>query len=213
MEKDIDTYLDGLLAPKEAWIERLEARAKEDRVPIMESAAIDYMLKQIQIHQPKTILEIGTAIGYSALRILHARPGAEIISIEKDEGRYQEASQTIETHEKQKRIHLIHGDALEAMEKLRQEKKTFDFIFMDAAKGKYQDFFELADPLFAKGGWLFTDNVLFRGYVVQPEHTPKRYRKMVDKIRKFNESMSANPDYITSILPIGDGLMASYKKK
>ena len=98
------------------------------------------------------------------------------------------------------------------LEELQQDKETFDFIFIDAAKGKYRDFFDLAHPLLQKGGWLVTDNVLFRGYVKDEETAPKRYRNMVKKIRAYNQFLSAHPEYITSILPIGDGVMISYKK-
>ncbi|WP_405100978.1 O-methyltransferase [Oceanobacillus sp. FSL H7-0719] len=212
MEEQMKLYLESHLSAKDEWIIQLEETAKQDRVPIMDSIGIDYMLNLIKIHQPKRILEVGTAIGYSALRMLEANPAAEIITIEKDEERYQQATENIKKLHKEEQITVLSGDALDILDKLTAEKEVFDFIFIDAAKGKYQAFFESADQLLANGGLLITDNVLFRGYVANPELAPKRYKSMVKKIRSYNEFLTTHPAYITSILPIGDGVMISYKK-
>lgn len=212
MNEDIQGYLQELINPATDQVRELEEYAHIHNVPIMESTAIDFLLKQIMIHQPKRILEIGTAIGYSAIRMLEASPEAEIITIERDKQRYEEAVRFIKESQKSEQVDVRFGDALEVLEELQQDKESFDFIFIDAAKGKYRDFFDLAHPLLQKGGWLVTDNVLFRGYVKDEETAPKRYRNMVKKIRAYNQFLSAHPEYITSILPIGDGVMISYKK-
>lgn len=212
MNEDIQGYLQELINPATDQVRELEEYAHIHNVPIMESTAIDFLLKQIMIHQPKRILEIGTAIGYSAIRMLEASPEAEIITIERDKQRYEEAVRFIKESQKSEQVDVRFGDALEVLKELQQDKETFDFIFIDAAKGKYRDFFDLAHPLLQKGGWLVTDNVLFRGYVKDEETAPKRYRNMVKKIRAYNQFLSAHPEYITSILPIGDGVMISYKK-
>lgn len=213
MNEEIQAYLEGIVSAKPDWVKKIELDAKENNVPIMESVAIDFMLKQIKIYQPKRILEVGTAIGYSALRMLEASPETEIITIEKDEARYHEANNLIKGHPKGDQIEVRLGDALEVLAELAQEGKEFDFIFIDAAKGKYQDFFDLAHPLLKTGGWIFTDNVLFRGYVADPDASPKRYKNMVRKIDEFNRYLSDHPEYITSILPIGDGVMLCFKSK
>ncbi|MEJ8766609.1 O-methyltransferase [Oceanobacillus sp. HCA-5259] len=212
MNEDIQGYLQELINPATDQVRELEEYAHIHNVPIMESTAIDFLLKQIMIHQPKRILEIGTAIGYSAIRMLEASPEAEIITIERDKQRYEEAVRFIKESQKSEQVDVRFGDALEVLKELQQDKETFDFIFIDAAKGKYRDFFDLAHPLLQKRGWLVTDNVLFRGYVKDEETAPKRYRNMVKKIRAYNQFLSAHPEYITSILPIGDGVMISYKK-
>lgn len=212
MQDEINSYLEGLTSSKMDWIVELEENARLNNIPIMESVSIDFMLKHIRAYQPKRILEIGTAIGYSALRMLEASPEAEMITIEKDEERYQEALENIQKQQKTNQIDVILGDALEVLPTLQNEKKEFDFIFIDAAKGKYREFFDLIHPLVTKNGWLITDNVLFRGYVANPEETPKRYKTMVRKLIAYNKFLHTHPDYITSILPIGDGVMMSYKK-
>lgn len=209
----IYSYLEKLISPKQEWVVQLEETARANRVPIMESVAIDFMLKIIQVHQPKKILEIGTAIGYSALRMLDASPKAKIITIEKDEARYKEAIETIENLNKNEQIHVLLGDALEILEQFQSKNETFDFIFIDAAKGKYKEFFQLVHPLLETGGLLVTDNVLFRNYVVDIEEAPKRFKSMVRKIDEYNHMLTSHPEYITSILPIGDGVMLSFKKE
>lgn len=213
MDGQIEKYLEECLSEKAPWVKQLEETAKENQVPIMDSVSIDFMLNLIKMHQPKRILEVGTAIGYSALRMLEASPSAEIITIEKDEQRYKEATENIAERKKAEHITVLLGDALEVLESLADEKETFDFIFIDAAKGKYQEFFDLVAPLLSKGGLLITDNVLFRGYVANPELAPKRYKNMVNKIRNYNEFLTSHPAYISSIIPIGDGVMISYKNK
>lgn len=212
MDEQMKQYLESHLSAKDEWIRQLEETAKKDKVPIMDSISVDYMLNLIKIQQPKRILEVGTAIGYSALRMLEANPAAEIITIEKDEQRYHEAMENINKLNKSGQITVYLGDALDVLDELTAKKEVFDFIFIDAAKGKYQAFFDIAHQLLASSGLLITDNVLFRGYVASPELTPKRYKSMVNKIRSYNDFLTSHPAYITSILPIGDGVMISYKK-
>lgn len=212
MDEQIKQYLESHISAKDEWISQLEETAKKDKVPIMDSISVDYMLNLIKIQQPKRILEVGTAIGYSALRMLEANPAAEIITIEKDEQRYHEAMKNIIKLKKSEQITVYLGDALDVLEELATKEEVFDFIFIDAAKGKYQAFFDIAHQLLASSGLLITDNVLFRSYVASPELTPKRYKSMVNKIRSYNDFLTSHPAYITSILPIGDGVMISYKK-
>lgn len=212
MNEDMQSYLQELINPVTEPVEKLEQYAQLHNVPIMESTAIDFICKHIMIHQPKRILEIGTAIGYSALRMLEASPETEIITVEKDEQRYAEAAQFIKEWKKTEQVDVRFGDALVVLQELQRDKESFDFIFIDAAKGKYRDFFDLSHPLLKKGGWLVTDNVLFRGYVKDEVTVPKRYRSMVKKIRDYNQFLNRHPEYITSVLPIGDGVMMSYKK-
>src|SRR5699024_10192005 len=211
MDKQTGIYLEQCLSEKEIWIKELEEAAEENNVPIMDSISIDFMLNMIRIHRPARILEIGTAIGYSALRMQDANPAAKITTIEKAEDRYKEAINNINHLQKSRNITVHLGDALEVIRELHVRKETFDFIFLDAAKGKYMEFFELVHPMLERGGIIVTDNVLFRGYVANPELAPKRFKNMVKKIRNYNAFLSNHPDYITSILPIGDGVMLSSK--
>ncbi|WP_249871016.1 O-methyltransferase [Oceanobacillus saliphilus] len=212
MSEKLNNYLIETLPQQHQWVTELEAKAKADNVPIMDRAGIHFVMQLVRMSKPARILEVGTAIGYSALRMLDANPDSSIVTIEKDKERYEEAITTIDKLNRQSKIEVILGDALDKLMELSLQKNTFDLIFIDAAKGQYQRFFELADPMLNKNGIIISDNVLFRGYVANPENVPKRYEKMVERLRKYNEMLMNHPNYTTSIVPIGDGVAISYKQ-
>lgn len=213
MDEMVQEYLTQYLPKNEEWVEELERQAEKDRVPIMDRVGMHFVTQLVQIKQPKKILEIGTAIGYSALRMADASPTTHIVTIEKDEVRYNQALRNIGQLNKEDRIKVIFGDAIDILDQLKIEKELFDLIFIDAAKGQYQHFFEQSIPLLNKNGIIISDNVLFRGYVLNPELSPKRYEKMVQKVRNYNEYLMNHPDFTTSILPIGDGVaLSNYMK-
>ncbi|WLV23643.1 O-methyltransferase [Aciduricibacillus chroicocephali] len=204
-------YLESLLETSSEWEAELEAYALEHHVPIMEPLGIEYLQQLLRLHQPKRILEVGTAIGYSALKMNKVCPDAQIVTMERDEVRYDEAVRNIKRLDKEKEIHLIFGDALEQMEKFVQDGERFDFVFIDAAKGQYGKFFELAHALVPKGGLIVTDNVLFRGYVADDSEVPKKFKNMVKKLKLYNEMLMHHSSYSTVIMPIGDGVASSIK--
>lgn len=209
MDENVQNYLSDHLPSSEDWVQEIEQQAKIDRVPIMDPIGINFLMQLIRLNKPSRILEIGAAIGYSALRMNEAFPEASITTIERDEIRYQQAVDNINRLNKSSNIKIIHGDALEVLSDL---DGTFDCVFIDAAKGQYQKFFELVMPLLAVNGIVITDNVLFRGYVMDENFEHPRYKKMVEKIRKYNRWLVNHPSFITTILPIGDGVAISYKK-
>ncbi|WP_339228229.1 O-methyltransferase [Oceanobacillus sp. FSL K6-2867] len=213
MNEEINNYLTGILPEQEDWITRLETEAKADHVPIMDRAGMNFVVQLVRLTRPENILEIGTAIGYSALRMQDASSDSFIVTIEKDEQRYMQAIKNIEALGKQQQINVIQGDALDKLVELADQGKRFDLIFIDAAKGQYERFFELASPMLNPNSVIISDNVLFRGYVANPVDVPKRYQKMVEKIRNYNKMLMNHPDFKTSILPIGDGVAVSYKMK
>ncbi|WP_017797117.1 O-methyltransferase [Oceanobacillus kimchii] len=213
MDDIISHYLASLTPNSPEWAEQLEVVAEENNIPIMDKTSMHFVQVLLQIHQPKRILEVGTAIGYSALRMQENTHQATIVTIEKDEKRYFDAIENISKLDKDDCIKVIHGDALEEMSRLQGNNELFDTVFIDAAKGQYSKFLELADSMVKNGGLIITDNVLFRGYVATPEETPKRFRSMVKKLRDFNEKLMNHSYYQTSILPIGDGVAISYKQE
>lgn len=178
----------------------------------MELTGIETMLQFLRIQQPKAILEVGTAIGYSALRMATALPEASIVTIERNEERYHIAKEYIHLAEKVDRIHLIKGDALEVEEEIKRFA-PFDVIFIDAAKGQYKRFFEVYVNYLAAGGVIVTDNVLFKGHVYGQERLEnRRARALVSKINNFNKWLMHHPDFDTVILPVGDGVAISKKR-
>nr|WP_100011905.1 O-methyltransferase [Lentibacillus sediminis] len=211
MDEQLNTYLYETLLPKEDWVLEMEQQAKKDHVPIMDPVSMEFIMQLIRLHQPVNILEIGTAIGYSALRMLQANPDAAIITIEKDDTRYHQAVRNIERQQHSGQINVIHGDALDEISKLVETGTVFDLVLIDAAKGQYKRFFELAAPLLRGGGLVLSDNVLFRGHVADPASANPRHAKMVEKLRDYNKWMMEHTAFSSSIVPVGDGIAISIK--
>lgn len=211
LTEKLHSYIDGLIGERNPLLMEMEDYAKEHDVPIMELAGIELMLQLLRLHRSKKILEVGTAIGYSALRMADALPEAEIITIERDEERIQLAKAFIGRSGNARRITLIEGDALEVENQISGHG-PFDAIFIDAAKGQYQKFFELYSKYLAENGMIITDNVLFKGLVAHQEIESKRTRNLVKKIDAFNRWLMNHQDYDSVILPVGDGVAISKRR-
>lgn len=195
------------------WIQAIEEEAQKQHIPIMDQVSMQFVSQIIRLVRPKHILEIGTAIGYSALRMLDVYPQTMITTIERDEDRYNRAKQIIADNKKEDRIHLIFGDAKDVLSSLQTTGYVFDFAFIDAAKGQYQSFFEKTDPLIQPGGMILSDNVLFQGHVASDEEIDKKHRTIVNRLRSYNKWLMNHDDYQTSIVPVGDGIAISIKEK
>jgi predicted O-methyltransferase YrrM len=165
------------------------------------------------MQQPKKIVEIGTAIGYSAIRMALKLPNTEIITVELDEERYQQANLNIKKMGLEKQIHTIHGDALSLSENI-SNYGPFDALFIDATKAKYTKFFELYEPMLSANGIIYTDNVLFKGTVARDrsELKTRRQRTLVRKLDQFNHWLYTLEAYETTIIPVGDGIAVSKRK-
>jgi predicted O-methyltransferase YrrM len=212
LSNEITTYLESLIPSRDKLIQDMEAYAKEHNVPIMELVGIEAMLQILRLLQPTSILEIGTAIGYSAIRMAKALPESTIVSIERDEIRFNKALEYIEMTNTSSQIKVHFGDALELANCPEDLGTSFDVIFIDAAKGQYRRFFESYEKFLSHNGVIITDNVLFKGLVASEDVDVKRTRSLVNKIKTYNEWMMSNPNYITTILPIGDGIAISKKR-
>lgn len=212
LSDEITVYLESLIPSRDNIIQEMEVYAKENDVPIMELVGIEAMLQILRLIQPASILEIGTAIGYSAIRMAKALPEANIVSIERDEIRYTKALEYIEMTNTSSQIKVHLGDALDLGENPEKLGTSFDVIFIDAAKGQYQRFFNSYENVLSPNGVIITDNVLFKGLVALEEVEVKRTRSLVKKIKTYNEWLISNPKYITTILPIGDGIAISKKR-
>ncbi|WP_217586791.1 O-methyltransferase [Lentibacillus saliphilus] len=212
MNEGLKNYLAQFNQQAPPWVQDLQEQAKRDHIPIMEEDGLKFLLQLIQIHQPKRILEIGTAIGYSALRMADAYEHASIVTIEKDVKRHQQAVGNFQMIvDKGCRINAILGDARDILPQLKSEM-PFDLIFIDAAKGQYEAYFNEASALLSDTGIIISDNVLFKGYVYDDTQMPVHFRALVKKIRHFNEWVMNHPDFDSTIVPIGDGLVMSRRK-
>ncbi|KQL53459.1 SAM-dependent methyltransferase [Heyndrickxia shackletonii] len=211
MQDRIHTYIESLIKKREPIFAEMEQYALEHDVPIMELSGIEALLHMLRIQGPAKILEIGTAIGYSAMRMADALPNTTIVTIERDTERFNEAIHNISRSGLDRQIKVIHADALEISDKMK-DYGPFDALFIDAAKGQYLKFFEMYTPYLSENGIIFTDNVLFKGLVVEEYIESKRTRNLVNKIKNYNEWLMNHNEYITSIIPVGDGLAISKKR-
>ena len=189
-------------------LEEMEQYALEKDVPIMQQEGINFMCSFIKEHQLKSILEIGSAIGYSAIRMAMIDTDIHITTIERDEERYNRAKEYIARSPYADQITLLFGDALEA-----DIQGNYDMIFIDAAKAQYIKFFERYEPLLKQHGYIITDNLKFHGFVEHPETvTSRNLRQLVGKISRFINYLKSRNDYETKFLEQGDGIGISQRK-
>lgn len=189
-------------------IKKIKEYAKLENVPIMQDNGIEFLTTFIIKNQVKTVLEIGTAIGYSAIKMALSSPNLKIVSIERDEKRYLEAVKNIKKMQLEDRITLIFKDALD----VKLEDK-FDLIFIDAAKSQSIHFFEQFERNLNDRGYIVTDNLNFHGYVFKKEEEikSKNLRALVRKIKDYHKYLEENKKFKTEFYDIGDGISVSYR--
>ena len=187
----------------------MERYAEANNIPIIELDSIKFIMKYIRLNNVQKVLEIGTAIGYSAILMANASETVEITTIEKDEKRYREAVKNVNACGLDKRIEIVYNDAMD----VNLSGRTYDLIFIDAAKGGYMKYFEKFCHYLSPGGVIITDNLNFHGLVKNKNAIKsKNLRGIVDKIEKYIDFLNNNEDYITKFYEIGDGLSVSFKK-
>ena len=191
-------------------LENIKSYALAHKVPIMVDEGLDFLLMLVKVLKPKRILEIGTAIGYSAIRMALVSD-ATIDTIERDQESYEIAKKNIILLNMQDRINLHLADALLFDESVLTEK--YDLLFIDAAKAQYIKFFEKYTPLLNENGVVLTDNLLFHGLVTTDEEiASKNLRSLVRKINEYNHWLKENELFDTTFFAIGDGIAVSVKK-
>lgn len=196
--------------PPDVYGELIEY-AKENHVPIMEPVGINFLCQIVQIQQPRCAIEIGTAIGYSAIRLAHVCPQMYIYTFERDADRVFQAKSNIQKFQLENRIRVMEGDALEISHCLPLGLHA-DLLFIDAAKGKSRQFFETYEPYLSENPLIVFDNILFKGYIVSNEGLSRQKRSLVRKIKDFHQWMVQHPNYHTTVIPIGDGLAVCTRK-
>ena len=186
----------------------LEKYAKEKKVPIIQKEGLNFLLKIIEENNIKTILEIGTAIGYSAINMAKIDSNISVTTIERNNEMYLQAKQNIKDFKLEDRINLIYGDAL-----FTEIEGEYDLFFIDAAKAQYIKFFEKYKKNLNKKGIIITDNLNFHGLAKNPEEIKsKNLKALVKKINLYKEFLKENKDYSTTFYEIGDGIAISKRK-
>ena len=183
--------------------------AEKENIPIMQKEGIYYLTSYIDKHDITNILEIGTAIGFSAIMMAMVNDNIKVTSIEKDEKRYLEAVKNVKRMNFEDKITLIFNDAL----KVNLDDK-YDLIFIDAAKSKNKDIFEKFQNLLKQDGVIVTDNMNFHGLVNKPEDEikNKNLKGLVRKVKEYHEFLKTNKNYDTEIINVGDGVAFSKRK-
>ncbi len=187
-------------------LEKIKQKALEEHIPIIMDDTLEVIEKQLKEKPPKRILEIGAAVGYSAMCFSEfLADGGKIDTIERDEERIKEAKINFKNVGVEEKIKLYEGDAVEILPTLNEK---YDMVFIDAAKGKYPFFLKEALRMINKNGIIFADNILYKGYVMS-DYNKHKQRTAVRNLREYIKEVSESPNLETEILEVGDGLAIS----
>lgn len=186
--------------------------ARENFVPILQDKSLELIETILEIKRPKSILEIGTAIGYSALNFSrHLDEGGKIYTVELNSETAKIAENNIKSMGMEDVICVIVGDGEQEMEKLAESKEKFDVVFIDAAKGQYVKYLHLALKLCNPGSVIIADNVLFKGRVLS-DYNEHKHRTAVNRLREYLKEVEENVNLQTAVLDVGDGVAISVVK-
>ena len=187
-------------------LEKIKQKALEEHIPIIMDETLEVIEKYLSKNKPNRILEIGTAVGYSAICFTEFLAENGVIdTIEREVDRVEEAKKNIKLAEVEDKIHIYEGDAVEILPTLNQQ---YDVVFIDAAKGKYPFFLKEALRMINQEGIIFADNILYKGYVMS-DYNKHKQRTAVRNLREYIKEVSENPNLETEILEVGDGLAVS----
>ncbi len=205
-------YINSLDAGNKEYLEVLEREALNNHVPVIRRETQTFLKLLLCLKKPARILEVGTAVGFSALLMAEYHPGdCHITTIEKDEKRIDAARENFRRAGVEGRVTLLEGDALDVMKTL---EGSYDFIFMDAAKGQYIHYLPEAMRLLEPGGMMMTDNVLQDGDVIESRFAVERRNRTIhSRMREFLYELKHADCLQTSIIPLGDGVALSVKKE
>lgn len=203
LDLDLQLFLRNLLPEEDSVQQELRAYADENHISVVDPE-VGYLLHLLTaLLQPEQILEIGTAIGCSAIYMARAMQRGIITSIELQEERHNKALQYFKQAGVQDKIEAVLGDARVIVPTLEQQ---YDMIFMDAAKGQYLEFLTVADRILKPGGLMVADNVLINGWVVDLNYPRHRQKTMVYRMKEFLEQFKTNLHHQCSVIPLGDGV-------
>ena len=210
VDERLVTYINSLDKGNTAVLDQIEREALESYVPIIRKDMQSFLKLLLTVQKPMRILEVGTAVGFSAILMAEYAPeGCKIVTIENYDKRIPIAKQNFERAGKSDQITLLEGDATEVLKTLEE---PFDMIFMDAAKGQYINFMPDVLRLLKKDGVLVSDNVLQDGDIIESHFiVERRNRTIYKRMREYLYELTHRDDLVTSVLPVGDGITVSVK--
>ena len=211
VDERLVTYINSLDSGNTDILDTIEREALDSYVPIIRKEMQSFLKLLLAMQKPKRILEVGTAVGFSAILMAEYNPyPCEIVTIENYDKRIPIARENFVRAGKEKQITLLEGDATEVLKTLDE---PFDMIFMDAAKGQYINFFGDVMRLLKKDGVLVSDNVLQDGDIIESHFVVTRRNRTIHKrMREYLYELTHREDLVTAVLPIGDGITVSSKK-
>lgn len=212
VDERMRTYINSLDMGNTPFLEELEQYAIRERVPIIRREMQSFIKMFLAVNRPKRILEVGTAIGFSTLLMCeYGRENLQIVTIENYDKRIPIARENFRRAGREDQITLLEGDAGELLKTL---EGPFDMIFMDAAKGQYIHWLPDIRRLMAKGSVLISDNVLQEGDIIESHYLVERRKRTIYKrMREYLYELKHDPSFVTSILPLGDGVTVSVKQE
>lgn len=204
----ITEYLHEVIPKHEGILKELEDYAERESVPIVQSETAQFLKTIVRMKRPERILEVGCAIGYSAILMAQETDGS-ISTLECSDEMFRIAGENIKKAELSDRIHIIHADAREYLKELTGE---YDMIFLDGPKAHYIHMLNDCVRLLKSGGILVADNVLYKGMTADEEHVVRRKITIVKRLKHFIAAQMQRPDLETVLLPLGDGVTLAVKK-
>ena len=185
------------------YLEELKKIARKNYIPIIKDDGLNFLVDFCKLHNPKSILEIGTCVGYSGTMMLKNTCNSNLTTIEINQDFFQKAKQTFEKMGLSKRVKCILGDAKDVIKTLDEK---YDLIFLDGPKGQYLNYYPILKSLLNDGGYIIADNVYFHGLVKGEEFVKHKLRTIVVNLRKFLKTIEEDKDVKVEVLDIGDGI-------
>nr|WP_312575900.1 O-methyltransferase [Sedimentibacter sp.] len=208
----IDVYINGLIENKDDDLEKFRIECIERQLPIIHKEVGQFIKLIIKQLNARNIIEVGTNVGYSSIfmsRVMNNE--GKVVTLERSEKFYNEAIENIKKFNLDKNIDVHFGDAVEILDTINING-TFDMAFIDAAKSYYATFFDKCSKMMKSGGIIISDNVLYQGMIATDELVVRRKKTLVRNMREYLEYISRDDRYITSVLPLGDGLAVTLIK-
>lgn len=210
MHDYIEDYIRNLIPDHEGMLKQLEDYAVDNNVPIVHKETAKFLEFMVNVKKPLKILELGTAIGYSAI-LMALNSKANITTVDRNESMIEKAAQNIKKFGLDDRIEILNGECVDVLKGLNKEE--YDIIFIDAGKGHYGQFFNECIRLLKEDGIIIADNVLFRGMVPNNDLLQRRKITIVKRMRSYLTMVSKNSDLITSVIPMGDGIAVTTRRR
>ncbi|OAA82687.1 O-methyltransferase [Clostridium ljungdahlii] len=206
----MENYIRSLIGEHDGILKEMEEYARLNSVPIVHKEVARFLELMITVKKPLKILELGTAIGYSAILMsLSSHKKSHITTVERDKHMIEIARKNVERYKFEQHIDIIEGDCLEVLKSMQEQ---YDFIFMDAGKAHYNHFLPYCLKLLNEEGIIVADNALFRGMIASDELVKRRKITIVKRMREYLNTISDHDKFITSIIPMGDGIAVTVRR-